>query len=407
MLLSPRRLLLTAVASVLCLLGGVSAATASASTMPAEGMFDSCPLDTAMATCTQRLAVMHNGGMQVVVMPAYGASLNSLATYAATAHSMGMSVMWGLSNPVWWQQPITATGAASSFSAFASACGCSQNGQLLAYTVHWLSALPGTYGYYAADDSMLAPGDRPGVAAYGARIRQQDPVHTLMMGAANETQGLQYQGAVGSAAQEIYPVTTDSLLPAPDNQATWDSVAATAADTQRAANAAHTPSVFILQAFTFGDNLQDGQAVGACSPSESNWSCYSHLRYPSAAEQLKLRNTVLQHAQPKLILWWSFQGTYGQAYNDTYSIYPTGTVAASRWAGLSAAVRAPLPVIAHQARAAKRTVHASRKHASRHRATKKHVTRKHVTKRHVTRKHVTKKHHRRRRVLRPTAAVRV
>ena len=80
MLLSPRRLVLTAVASVLCLVGGVSAATASASTMPAQGIFENCSLDTQMQTCVQRLEVMHQGGIKVVVMPANQTSLNALAT---------------------------------------------------------------------------------------------------------------------------------------------------------------------------------------------------------------------------------------------------------------------------------------------------------------------------------------
>jgi hypothetical protein len=46
-----------------------------------------------MQTCVQRLQVMHQGGMQVVVISASSGSLDSLASYAAAAQSLGMSVM--------------------------------------------------------------------------------------------------------------------------------------------------------------------------------------------------------------------------------------------------------------------------------------------------------------------------
>ncbi|MEA2159204.1 MAG: hypothetical protein QOD66_1584 [Solirubrobacteraceae bacterium] len=390
--LSPRRLLLTALASLLCLLGGVGAATASASTMPAEGIFESCTLDTQMQTCLNRLQVMHQGGIKVVVMPASWTSLNALATYAGAAHSLGMSVMWALGDQGWWQSPATSTNMAGYYGGFTSACGCNQNGPLISYIAHWLGALPGTYGYYAADDSMLSAGDRAGVAAYVARIKQQDPSHTLMISAANGGQATTYQGVADTVGQEIYPKTTTSLLPVNANQDIWGGVAQEVKDTQRAANNAGKQSTFILQAFSWGDNLDDGTAIGECSPSESKLACYQHLPYPSGGEQLALRNTVLKNAHPKLILWWSFQGTYGQAGNDTYSIYPTGSGAAAHWAGLAAAILAPAPVTAvkakvaskrkpaHTARThkrhkrthARRHVHHAKRHAKRH--TKRHAT---------------------------------
>jgi hypothetical protein len=320
--------------------------TAAVPTPPVEGIFENCPLDTAMALCTQRLAVMHAGGMQVVVANAWSGSLSSLAQYAASARALGMSVMWELSNPGWWQEPATSTDMAGYFPGFAAACGCNQNGPLLAYLVGWLGALPGTYGYYAADDSMLSAGDRAGVAAYVSQIKQRDPWHTVLIGSFGLGQAQQYETIADLVGDEIYPVTTDSLLPVSQHQASWESIARAAATAQAYASNAGKQSAFILQAFTWGDNIDDGNAVRVCSPGESNWACYAALRYPSGGEQLQLRNEILLHAHPKLILWWSFQGTYGQAGDDTYSIYPTGALAASRWAGLSAAVMAPMPLAA-------------------------------------------------------------
>jgi hypothetical protein len=315
----------------------------AAATAPPEGMFENCSLDTAMALCTQRLAVMHAGGIKVVVIPGWGASLPSLMGYAATAHALGMSVMWELSNPGWWREPPTSTDMAGYFPSFATACDCDQNGPLLAYLIGWLGALPGTYGYYAADDSMLSSGDRAGVAAYVSQIKQRDPRHAVLIGSFGLGQSQEYEGIADMIGTEIYPVTTTSLLPVNAHQKAWNSVAQTASRAQRAADSAHKQSAFILQAFSWGDNVDDGAAVGACSPGESNSECYAALQYPSPREQLELRDEILLHAHPKLILWWSFSGTYGQAGDDTYSIYPTGAQAALWWAGLSAAINAPMP----------------------------------------------------------------
>lgn len=322
---------------------GAGTALASATRLPPEGIFENCSLDTQMATCVQRLDVMHEGGIQVVVLSAGGTSLSSLQTYSDAAHALGVSVMWELSNPSWWQDSSSSTSVSGYYPAFATSCGCTQNGALLSYVVTWLGSLPGTYGYYAADDSALSPGDQAGVAQYVAQIKQADPVHTVMIGSADQSQTNSYQGIADLIGTEIYPVTTSSLMPVSANQSMWGDVAQTAIDAQTSANAEHKQSAVILQAFTWGDNVEDGQTIGSCSPTDSQASCYAKLQYPSAAEQLTLRNEVLTHSHPQLILWWSFQGTYGQAGDDTYSIYPTGGQAAARWAGLSSAIKAPAP----------------------------------------------------------------
>jgi hypothetical protein len=86
------------------------------------------------------------------------------------------------------------------------------------------------------------------------------------------------------------------------NQSTWDLTGQSVAQAQQAADAVGKQSAFILQAFTWGDNTDDGQAVGTCSVSDTAGSCYDKLTYPTAGDQLQLRNEVLQHAHAQLIL---------------------------------------------------------------------------------------------------------
>ncbi len=167
-----------------------------------------------------------------------------------------MSVMWETGQQGWWQDPTTSNSMTGYYHAFSVACGCTQNGQVLAYMIHWLSALPGTYGYYAADDTMLAPGDGPGVANYIAQIKAQDPSHTVMIGSADQSQTNGYVGAADMIGAEIYPITNSSLMPASANQDTWSGVAQTASDTQSSANRAGKQSAFILQAFTWATTSQ-------------------------------------------------------------------------------------------------------------------------------------------------------
>jgi hypothetical protein len=383
-----RRLVLAATACASLLAGCISAAPASAAALPTQGIFENCPLDSQLGACEQRLSTMHSGGLQVVVIQAWGVSLDSLSQYAAAARGLGMSVMWELSDPAWWQQAASGTGAASSFSQFASACGCSNNGDLLAYVVRWLAALPGTYGYYAADDSMISPGDEAGVASYVARIKQQDAGHMVLIGAANTGQGQQYeQGTVAQVGQEMYPVSTGSLLPASANQGTWDSINFAASTTQHAADQAGKQSVAIIQAFSWGDNVDDGSAIGVCNSADTTASCAAKLRYPSGAEQLALRNSVLSNSRPQLMLWYSFTGTSGFAQTNTYNAPISPDEAAARWAGLSAAIQAPAPSAASSsatAAALRGTTHAS---------VKKHHRRKHAHKASRHKHHKKRKRH--------------
>jgi hypothetical protein len=310
-----------------------------------QGIFERCSLATAEPNCVQRLALMHAGGLNVVVFPVAGASLYALGRYAAAARRLGMSVMWELGDPVWWQQSASGTRGASDFPQFAAACGCSASGDLLAYIVRWMGSLPATFGYYAIDDTMLEPGDREAVAAYLATIKRIDPVHVTMIGAFSDAQRREYEGLADLVGQEVYPITTSPILPQGDNWATWSELSREARDTQRQADRAGKQSAFILQAFSWGDNVADGSAIGICPQTDTTIACAERLRYPRPQEQLVLRNTIQRVARPRLVLWYSFPGTYGQATNpDPFYAPISYTEAAQRWIGLSAAIKAPLPV---------------------------------------------------------------
>lgn len=317
--------------------------------MPAQGMFDTCDLSQNLSNCEQDLDQIHRAGMQVAVVSILGDSLSQIQSYASHAQSIGMSVMWAINDPGYWGGAWIGSGPATDWSQFSSACGCSGTVQVLHYMIHWLDALPATYGYYAADDSVLTAGQVGGLRQYVNEIRAADPNHMVMVGSASG-QGTTFYSSGATVGSEIYPETTGSLLPYQRNLATWQSVQQSASDDQRAANRAGTASAFILQAFSFGDSLADGEAVGVCTARMTQSRCASLLHYPEAGVQLELRNQVLEHAHPKLILWFTFsQASQGD-----------------RWISLTHAVNAPMPADASAARA-KRPDKAShnRRHARR------------------------------------------
>jgi hypothetical protein len=318
--------------------------------LPAQGMFDSCDLSTSLTTCEQDLLQMHQAGLQVAVTSAEWDTLDEISAYASYAQSIGMSVMWELDDPGYWGGAWIGSSAAADWSSFSSACGCTSTSQILNYMIQWLSALPATYGYYAADDSTLEPGQAAGLKQYVNEIKSVDPSHMVMVGSA-QGQGTTYYSSGAAIGNEIYPETTASLMPYNRNLAIWQSVQQSVAQDQRAATQEGAPSAFILQAFSFGDNLSDGEAVGACTAAMSSAQCANRLQFPAAGVQLELRNQALENAHPKLILWY----TYSQASQGNH------------WADLTSVVKAQYPLSASAARA-KSPRKASRKHAARRRS---------------------------------------
>lgn len=334
--------------AVLVTIASMSAFGDTASALPVQGTFDACPLGALPRECAQRLAVMRAGGLQVVVMAAWGNTPAALADYADAAHRVGMSVMWWIGYPYVWQRPGDESLMASAWPQFAAACGCSDNRELLRYVVRFLGGQPGTYGYYAADDTGLSGSDQRGIPDYVATIKQSDAIHPVLLAASGSQQQNQYQAIPDMMGLELYPVTTQHLLPIDSFTKQWSGVDAAARDSQSSAERAGKKSAFILQAFTYGDSVGDGEAASVCSLSDTTWSCYARLRYPNPAEQLALRDAVLTNANPQLILWYSFPQTYGSLVTQDGVVFPTGLEAASRWAGLTAAIEAPCTPCAHE-----------------------------------------------------------
>jgi len=357
--------LATAIVAIAFAATSLAAPAASAQTLPREGIFEGCNFNVELSVCEQRLRVMHAGGIKVVVtsLEQPGASLGSISAYAGYANSLGISVMWELSDAGFWGGTPNDGSVAAGVPEFSSACGCSDPTALLSYTVRWLAALPNTYGFYAADDSNVTPSEIPALTAYVRTIRSADPGHMVMIGA-SASQGTKLAPTGATLGDELYPVFDSPVMPVAANGATWQWLQQSVASFQRSSSEHHIASAYILQAFTFGDNLDDGEAVGVCTADMSQQACYGLLDYPSRATQLQLRNEVLEHSKAALILWYNFSQTYGQVGGDSFNTYPVGASATARWASLASVIKAAKPsTVSARARArARAKARAARAH---------------------------------------------
>ncbi len=296
--------------------GHISKTRTVTTTLPPQGMFDSCSLTTNLTTCEQDLQVMSQAGLKVVVNTISGVSEQNLQSYAAYAQSVGMSVMWQLNDPGFWGGTWLGASAADDYPVFATACGCTTTAGVLDSMISFLGSLPGTYGYYAADDESIAPGSTPGLTAYVNEIKSVDPNQMVMIGS-SASQGQTNASAGAVVGNEIYPETALNIANEGNNLAAWEGVQQQVTQAQAVSTEDHEASAFILQAFSFGDNLSDGEAVGVCTPDMSQGQCAGLLLYPSELVQQELRDQVLEHSHASLILWFNFAETFDGSGHGT------------------------------------------------------------------------------------------
>ena len=303
------------------------------------GIFSSCP--PAEQGCYDRLGLAHGMGFDLILnMQGLSATPEAARAYADKAAALGMKVAWPLSDETWWRDyDPDGKSLRAGYPGWAHACHCQRNDELRDYVVQTLASFPNTWGWYAADDlSIRSPDQVPEVKAWTDRLDQLAPGPSSVI-AVWDNLGT-YRDAADYVAQESYPFGLPHSLASPTP---WQDIGALARNAQRL-----TPgrAAFILQAFSWGDNMWDAQATGGCTHGETPAECLPQFRYPSPHEQRQQRQTILLNSQPALMLWYGLPGTIGpyQPINDPNYTAPTPEEAAARMRSLSAAVKAPPPV---------------------------------------------------------------
>jgi hypothetical protein len=235
-------------------------AKARKNSAPLTGIYDSCQVSSPQARrplpdCFDRLAVLNQGGFQVVLNYANGgSSIEDNLKYAEQASALGMKVIWNLAS-----YHDMNTGETKPIGPKLDLVQATMN-------------LPATWGYYIGDEH---PEDRPLVAQVSSEVRQLTNLPLLYVSRPNPSKLRPFRDLADYIGPDIYPV-------GPIDRA---SVCSTARWTSRMTR---NPTV-VLQAYS--------------------WSIdYPELnpQWPSAGQMRQMRNQAMRCGDPKLLLWFCF-----------------------------------------------------------------------------------------------------
>lgn len=342
--------------------------------LPPEAMFEETDITTrsGLKSAMQRLDVMHSLGIRTVAVAVDEADPQYLQEYAQHGASLHppMNFIWNLSGndpsgKLVWENMDSST-ASGVFEKYRDAYELQyntnkapDNATLLKYIIDGplvgsydnkpavpLSKLPGTVGYYAADDSNIPSSQSTGVAkvnSYLKQLRSLDPnsAHEIYVGAYGARQRDLYQKDLdrsGSVIMEEYPLgglknnSFNNLNARGEPDASTNPQSFYSGDTPAGVKSSIEATAKGAQDHHEGTNL----ALQAF-----NWTPGSKsIGYPTYADQVGLRNMTLSHSQSQNIFWYWLPGTLG---NPGESNAPRGSQSTEYTARLAAAINAPLP----------------------------------------------------------------
>jgi hypothetical protein len=258
-----------------------------------QGLYENCAPASSATVCLDHLQQMAGGGFKLVVNYSqfYGTADQEVA-YADEAHTLGMKVIWGMSDPAFWN----GTDLRSYFTNLSSTCSCSDNAGFIRYVVSLVKDLPGTWGYYIGDE--VDPSNHAQVKALSDLIQQVDPTHPrLFIGAAEFSSVVAPRIAPFSDTADVlgvdnYPVGR------PDIPNGVNNIGGIAQAVQSVVDPINEQSAIVLQAFSIAEYQQ--QSSASCSPYPS---C---LPFPTREQMRTMLDLVLQNAHPRLVLWYSY-----------------------------------------------------------------------------------------------------
>jgi hypothetical protein len=301
-----------AASSVLAL--SMNSATAEASSLPPQFVYDSCNFALTPTECDQRIDSIASEGLNGVLESA-GPDGSKAEIEAAdnTAEKDGMKIIWSLEASGWWQN-YTPNG--TTMLGVSGLCpSCTTNSQLLKVIINTTKG-KSNYGYYIADDSQI-PQSNPGPSIAGLKdftnyIHTYDSsaktiVSDYKIDASGHTLS-QYKGAADVVVQETYPVHSDNSESVDNTQANLSKLAGAVTPAAEAVNNSKNQGEeagAVLQAWAWSDSKYDDPSQFADQGST----------FPTAKQLVTMRNTMVNKGHPNVILYFNYDQVDG---------YPTG-----------------------------------------------------------------------------------
>jgi hypothetical protein len=272
-----RTAILVAVAFVAAFLASAPSISAASSrrALPPQGIYEGCEPGTEDEACIERLAAIRAAGFRYVLNYSswYGSPAEVLR-YANAAAALGLRLIWPLNNPAW-------RGLSSLSATYPGLSGGRQlpNGELTGLAIGLVAAHPATWGFYTGDELPASEADR--VRGLSATVRALAPdkpqLYVARPGAAQLEPFVAFADVAGI---DTYPVGSGD-----------PSVADAARSARAVTSEAGVRTAMVLQAFSWS------QYRPATTPP----------RYARARGLRAMRDAAIRHANPSLILWYSYQ----------------------------------------------------------------------------------------------------
>jgi hypothetical protein len=251
---------------------------AAASALPPQGMYEGCA-PRAGEACIERLRAIRAAGFRYVLnYSAWYGSEGDVLSYADAAGALGLQLIWPLNHPAWrGRADLGAT--YPDLAASLAGGGPGENRDVVTFAISLVASHPGTWGFYIGDE--LSPAEAGSVATLSAAVRALAPgspqLYVSRPGAALLAP---FAPLADVAGIDAYPIGSGDP---PIRQA--------ARTAKAVAVAAGAAPAMTLQAFSWS------QYRPAAGPD----------RYPTAGELRTMRDAAIQHAEPSMILWYSYQ----------------------------------------------------------------------------------------------------
>lgn len=243
--------------------------------LPPQGLYEGCAPRSAGDACVARLVEIRAAGFRYVLnYSSWYGSPGEVLRYADAAAALGLQLIWPLNHPAW--RGSGSLGA--TYPDIAEGRPQRSDPETLTQAISLIADHPATWGFYIGDEIPVAEAGQ--VATLSAAVRRLAPGKPQL-----------YVARPGAALLEPFAPFADLAGVDTYPIGSGDPQVKQAARTARAVAAeSGAQTAMVLQAFS--------------------WSQYRPAdppHYPDARSLRAMRDAAIRHADPGLILWYSYQ----------------------------------------------------------------------------------------------------
>jgi hypothetical protein len=243
--------------------------------LPPQGLYEGCAPEASGEVCIERLAAIRAAGFRYVLnYSSWYGSPAAVSRYAEAAAALGLQLIWPLNNPAW--RGLGDLG--DTYSGLGEQRSLT-NPAFSSFAIGLVAGLPATWGFYIGDELARAEAGR--VRELGETVRALAPGKPQLYVARPGIGQLEpFAHFADVAGADSYPVGSGD-----------PSVRQAAQSAQVVTTAAGVRTAMVLQAFSWSQYRPSPNSPG----------------FPGRRRLTAMRNAAIRHADPAMILWYSYQ----------------------------------------------------------------------------------------------------